>query len=293
MKDYLMIILSALLLAVSFIFQKLFQTRTADTTESGVDFSIMSAIFTVVMLAVTSGFSISFTTYSVINVLLRSTFCLIHTVLGFKIMKAGSVALHMLFLMSGGMLVPAVWGWIFLNEEPKPLHIIGLIVILASIILNNLGSGRPSARVILMCCTVFIVNGFVSVFAKLHQIETVYATVSSAEYTLLSAFASLIMSLALRGALYLKSRGAERTESNCFRLFPILIVILSGTVSTIASILQLECAKNLPASMLFPVQSGGSIAFSGLLALFFFKEKLSKRGWISIALCVVGACLFI
>ena len=140
-----MIILSALLLAVSFIFQKLFQTRTADTTESGVNYSIMSAVFSVILLIVTSGFSISFTPYSVINVLLRSTFCLIHTVLGFKIMKEGSVALHMLFLMSGGMLVPAVWGWIFLNEEPKPLHIIGLIVILASIILNNLGSKRPSS----------------------------------------------------------------------------------------------------------------------------------------------------
>ena len=290
--DYLFIILSALLLAVSFILQKLFQTRTVDTTESGVNFSIMSAIFSIFMLVITSGFSISFTPYSVINVLLRSTCCLIHTVLGFKIMKAGSVALHMIFLMSGGMLVPAVWGWIFLSEEPKPLHVIGLVVILVSIILNNLGSGRPSAKVILMCSIVFIVNGFVSVFAKLHQVETVYRTVSTAEYTLLSSMASLVMSIALRAVLYFKNKG-ESIKSNCFRIFPILIVALSGLVSTASSILQLEGAKSLPASMLFPLQSGGTIVFSGLLALIFFGEKLSKRGWISIALCVIGACLFV
>lgn len=292
MIDYLMIILSALLLAVCFILQKLFQTRTADTTEVGVNFSIMSAVFSIIMLAFTSGFSISFTPYSVINVILRSTCCLIHTVLGFKIMKSGGVALHMLFLMSGGMLVPAVFGWLFLNEEPKPLHIIGLIIILVSIVLNNLGSSRPSAKVLLMCSTVFIVNGFVSTLAKLHQIETVYPTVSTSDYTLLSTAASLIMSLALRAVLYAKNRGKEE-NNRCFRLFPILIVALSGLASTASSLLQLEGAKNLPASMLFPVQSGGSIAFSGILALIFFKEKLSKRGWIAIALCVIGACLFI
>ena len=292
MIDYLLIVLSALLLAVCFILQKLFQTRTVDTTESSVEFSIMSAIFSIIMLIITSGFSISFTPYSAINVLLRSTCCLVHTVLGFKIMKAGSVALHMLFLMSGGMLVPAVWGWVFLNEDPKPLHIIGLVVILASIVLNNLGSGRPSVKVLLMCITVFIVNGLVSVFAKLHQVETVYETVSTADYTLLSSVASLVMSLALRAALYIKNKG-DRIKSNCFRLFPMLIIVISGVVSTASSLLQLEGAKNLPASMLFPLQSGGTIVFSGLLALIFFGEKLSKRGWAAIGLCVVGTCLFI
>ena len=173
MIDYLLILLSALLLSGCFILQKFFQTRTADVTESGVDFSILSAIFTIIILIITGGFSISFTPYSTVNVLLRSLCCLIHTLLGFKIMKEGGVALHMMFLMSGGMVVPAVFGWLFLNEEPKPLHIVGLIVILCAIILNNLGSGRPSVKIILMCSVVFIVNGFVSTFAKLHQIETV------------------------------------------------------------------------------------------------------------------------
>ena len=62
-----------------------------------------------------------------------------HAIIGFRIMKESSVAIYMLFLMSGGMLVPSVWGWIFLHEEPKPMHIIGLVVILVSIIINNVG----------------------------------------------------------------------------------------------------------------------------------------------------------
>ena len=49
---------------------------------------------------------------------------LAYTVIGFRIMKEGSMALFTLFLMSGGMLVPAVWGWLFLHEKPVPLHLL-------------------------------------------------------------------------------------------------------------------------------------------------------------------------
>ena len=125
MKDYLMIILAVALLALGFVMQKIYQKRTDDTTEGGVDFSIISGLFSIVILILTSGFSISFTWYSMINAVLKSTCCLAYTIIGFRIMKESSVSIYMLFLMSGGMLVPSVWGWIFLNEDPKPLHILG------------------------------------------------------------------------------------------------------------------------------------------------------------------------
>ena len=132
MKDYLMIILAVALLALGFVMQKIYQKRTDDTTEGGVDFSIISGLFSIVVLILTSGFSISFTWYSAINAILKSACCLAYTIIGFRIMKESSVAIYMLFLMSGGMLVPSIWGWIFLGEEPKPLHILGLAVILGS-----------------------------------------------------------------------------------------------------------------------------------------------------------------
>ena len=292
MKDYLMIVLAVALLAFSFILQKVYQLRTSDSTESGVDYSIFSAVFGIILLVITSGFSISFTTYSVINAFLKSACCLVYTIIGFKIMKEGSVALYMLFLMSGGMLIPAVWGWLFLNEEPRLLHILGVIVILVSIILNNIGNGRPTTKVILMCCAVFVLNGFVSVFSKLHQANTVYDVVPTQDYTVLSLLASLIMSLGLRIVLLVKNKGGEPLTKN---IKPLLLVIVAAgsIIGTLSSILQLEGARNLPASMLYPMITGGSIALSGLFALVIFKEKLSKRGWISVIMCILGTCLFI
>ena len=292
MKDYLLVILSVILLAFGFILQKVYQRRTADITEGGIDFSIIAAVFSIILLILTSGFSISFTPFSAINAMIKSACCLAYTVIGFKIMKEGSVALYMLFLMSGGMLVPSVWGWIFLDEEPKLLHILGLAVILVSIILNNLGKEKLKVKVLLMCCAVFVLNGFVSVFSKLHQVNTVYEMVPTLDYAMLSTVASLSMSLILKAVLSVKKANKVK-EKLKFSPLPIIIVALYSVLGTFSSVLQLEGAKNLPASMLYPMITGGSVALTGAFALIFFKEKLSVRGWVSVALCCIGTCFFI
>ena len=54
MKDYLMIILAVALLALGFVMQKIYQKHTDDTTEGGVNFSIISGLFSIVILILTS-----------------------------------------------------------------------------------------------------------------------------------------------------------------------------------------------------------------------------------------------
>lgn len=292
MKDYLLVILSVVLLAITFVAQKFYQRHVDDSTRGGVHYSILSGICSLVILGITSGFSLSFTWYSAINALLRSACCLAYSLIGFRIMREASVAFYMLFLMSGGMLLPSVWGWLFLGEEPKLLHVIGLLMILGSLAVNNLGKERLSPKILLMCSAVFVLNGFVSVFSKLHQTTTQFATIPTLDYTLFSTLTTLAMSLIL--LFFVKKSDAPKAENSKKRFcLPLLIVPSASLIGTISSYLQLEGAKNLPASMLYPMITGGNVVFTGLFALLFFGEKLSKRGWISVALCCVGTVFFI
>ena len=290
MKDYLLVILAVILLAFCFVLQKIYQQKTDDSVISAVDFSIITGIFSAILLIICEGFLVSFTWFSFIYAFLKSACVLGCTVFSFKIMKCGSVAFYMLFLMSGGMLVPSVWGWLFLGEKPKALHIIGVAVILASIILNNVGKQKPSAKLLIMCVGVFILNGFVSVFSKLHQINTTYAAVSTGDYAMLSAITSIIMSLALRVILSLKEQNKKQRVE--LKFLPVILALIYGIAMTVSSVLQLAGAKSLPASMLYPMITGGSIAFSGIFGLIVLKEKLSVKGWASVILCCIGTCLF-
>lgn len=292
MWDYLKVLLAVALLAIGFIVQKVYQKGSKSSNESSIMFSIISAFCSVIVLILLNGFAFDFTWYSAINSVLRSLCGLLYTILGFQIMREGKVAFYMLFLMSGGMLVPAVWGWLFLGEPVKPLHVIGVVVIVASIVLSNSGTSRPTTKTILKCIAVFVLNGFVSVFSKLHQVNTAYTAVGTTEYAMLGTLASLLMSMALLSALVVKNKtyGELRTH---FRLRTLVLVPIYSAIGTVSSLLQLDGAKNLPASVLYPMITGGTIVLTGLFALLFFGEKLTRRGWIGIVLCLGGTCLFL
>lgn len=295
--DYFLILIAVLLLALGFILQKIYQRGSKQTTIGGVDFSILSAAFSLVLLLVMSRSSLELSWYSAVNSLLRSACCLAYTVIGFWIMKRGHMALYMLFLMSGGMVLPAVWGWLFLGEDVLPLRVIGVAVICVSIALTNRGGGqRPDAKMILACVAVFVLNGFVSVFSKLHQVESVFCTVNTECYALYGTVASLLMSLVLR--LFLtrgtKKDSAPREKKPPLKvLVPILIVAAYSVFGSLSSLLQLRGAENLPASLLYPMITGGSIVFTSLFAFLFFKERPSRSEWIGIALCFGGTLLFL
>ena len=296
--EYFLILLSVLLLALSFILQKIYQRGSEQTTLGGVDFSILSAAFSLLLLLAMSSSSLELSWYSAVNSLLRSACCLAYTVIGFWIMKRGHMALYMLFLMSGGMVLPAVWGWLFLGEEVLPLRVIGVVVICVSIALTNRDGGkRPDAKMILACLAVFVLNGFVSVFSKLHQIETTFPIVSTECYALYGTVASLLMSVCLRLVL---ARGMKKDASASapkkplkLVLIPVLIVAAYSVMGSVSSLLQLWGAANLPASLLYPMITGGSIVFTSLFALLFFKEHPSRSEWVGIVLCFGGTLLFL
>jgi multidrug transporter EmrE-like cation transporter len=54
----------------------------------------------------------------------------------------------------------------------------------------------------------------------------------------------------------------------------------------------LLAANNVPASVQFPLVSGGVIVLSALVSAFVFKEKISKKEWLSIAGSFVSTVLF-
>lgn len=57
--------------------------------------------------------------------------------------------------------------------------------------------------------------------------------------------------------------------------------------------LQLYVAKSLPATVLYPFITGGSIVFSALIGAVLFKEKLSGKLITSVVLCFVGTIMFV
>ena len=86
-------------------------------------------------------------------------------------------------------------------------------------------------------------------------------------------------------------------------IFFLLKILLAGSIVYVLVSRQkeavLECFKNfdyrylLPAVVLYPLVTGGSIILSTLSGMIFYKERLTAFQLISVAVCFVGTLLFL
>ena len=178
----------------------------------------------------------------------------------------------------------------FLNESFSVVRTIGLIVIIGGVYLSNFSGEKINLKQICMCISVFVLNGFVSIISKMHQIEINYQCVSTIDFIILGG----IFKFFIAGLMFLilSRRADEVGEKNNFAK-SLIIIIASAVIGGASYFLQLYGAKSMPATVLYPFITGGSIVFSTLVGAVTFKEKLSKKLIISVVLCFVGTIMFI
>ena len=296
MKDYVLLLIADALLAANFAFNKVYQRRAGTSFSAGFTFSAICGAFTALLFWIYNGFKFSITPFSVLIAVVRSLLCTAYLLIGFRIMKRQGVSLYTLFLMTGGMAVPYIFGILFLNEAFSVMRLIGLLVIIAGVVLSGFGKEKIDKLSMVLCVAVFFLNGGVSVASKIHSVNVV-AAISPQEFVVLSGVVSCIVNIVLR--LVIKDNDAVAhdtapviSKSNfliTFMLIPVLTAIVGGA----SSVLQLTGAQTIDASMLYPIITGGSIVLSTLTGWIIFREKLSRNIWIGIASAFVGTLFFI
>lgn len=202
------------------------------------------------------------------------------------------MAFYTMFLMTGGMVVPYVFGLLFLDEPFSFLRIIGLVIIIAAIVLSNFDMAKSSPKMIAICAVIFLLNGGCSVSSKLCQTPNPYGSVTPTEFVFMTGtIRFMLCGIAL---LVSKHRDVEKETGEKFEFRNVLPIILcSAVVSGVSYMLQLIGAANLPATVLYPIVSGGCIIFSTIAGMICFKEKPNIYQKLGVALCFVGTCLFL
>lgn len=288
MTNYLQVLAATILLAFDFALSKKYQKSCGTSVTAGLSFNALNGMLTAAIFFFLSGCKFTFSPFSILLAFAMSLFGLTYSIIGFRILKSGNMAVYSLFLMTGGMTLPYIFGVAFLDEKLTGLRIIGLIVIIAAVVLSNRGGRLTSKEQVLLCIAVFILNGMVSIVSKCHQIDLTYGAVDSTQFVMLSGIAKFILSsLAL---LIFRTKQKQETP-NAKAVLP--IVAASALIGGVSYMLQLIGAKALPATVLYPMVTGGSIIFSAFAGKIFYKEKISKYQWISIALCFAGTCMFL
>ena len=171
MLQYMMLISAAILLSIDFALNKKYQGLRGTSPKASLFFNSVLGLVTAVVFFAINGFKISFSPFSAIMAVFMSIVVMSYNVIGFRLLKMGSMAMYTLFLMTGGMVLPYIWGLIFLDEPFTIVRTIGLIAIIGGVILSNFNREKVNFKQVIMCISVFILNGFTSIISKMHQIE--------------------------------------------------------------------------------------------------------------------------
>ena len=291
--NYLLVFIADILLALDFAIQKKYQTGAGADIASGLRFGMLKGFAAAVIFFAASGFALPFSLFSLLCAA-GMALCLIgYTLLGFRILREANTASYSVFLMSGGMLLPYVFGILVLNEEWTLFRAIGILTILLAVGFSAGGKLKFTPKLLGLCAAVFVLNGFVSIISKVHQISTAFSPVSSTAFTMYASALKGLFSAIVLGFWQLRQKRGTSRVSLLPRKGFLLIICLSAVFSGSSYLLQLTGAKTLPASVLYPLVTGGSIVMTALAGKICFREKLGKAGWISIGLCVAGTLFFL
>lgn len=309
--DFIYLLIACAFFALQFIFQKLFEKRTVGGLSVCLWNQIVCCIVGSAFLILKGGVSVlslAVTVPALVYALLYSASGMICSVATISAMGCGQVGAVGTYCLAGGMIVPFLYGILALGEEAGLFKWLGMLVLCASLIPSVMGSGKSgeksSVRFVVYSVIVFLTNGLVSVFSKMHQISP--AAMSEDGFMLLGAGIRLAAGLAIILALasVKRVRGEQKAYRNAFwniarvpmtgKLFIFLIVVAGAfsVCNTLGNLFSLRCMVTMDASIQFPILSAVVIVLTALFGRIFFGEKITKGSAVSLIMSVAGIGLF-
>ena len=306
--DYLYLLIACIFFSLQFIFTKFFESRTKGGFSISIYNGAISCVVATLFLLVKSGLPTDMNMGAFVIALLYSLSGIVCGITTFMAMTYGKVSAVTTFCLAGGMVVPFFYG-IYLNENPGVFKWIGILVLMISLIPTLLKkeekSGKDNKVLYIICIIlVFLTNGLVSIFSKMHQISPF--AVSEDNFIMTASLVRLVLSLVIMVVLSFVSysKGDKKAFKNTFweigtkkmtiALFA-LLVLFAGTYSicnTLGNIFSLKCMLTMDASIQFPILSAVVIILGAVFGRVFFKEKITKDVAISLILSCVGIGLF-
>ena len=204
------------------------------------------------------------------------------TVFSFLAINSGPFSLTNL-ISSYSLILPAIYGIALLDEPISIALIIGILLLMCSLVFINCESkGEPkkiTLKWMIFVFMAFVSNGSCSIVQRIQQINC------DGRYKNEFMIIALCVSTAVLGIIAV-FKGKKRALSNLKKGF--WWCLLRGVLNGIVNLLVIVLALKIPASVMFPIISAGGIITAVCIALFLYKEKLTRMQLAGLALGIVS-----
>lgn len=199
-------------------------------------------------------------------------------------------------IVSLSMLIPTLSGAIFWNETIAPIQIVGILLMVGCFVLSVKFYGeekKASLKWLLLCMAAFICTGAIGIMQKIHQSSSHREELDA--FLIISFLFSFAYSTASWAIFTIKKHGQAKTSANkpsVLNWLPILLMVVSGGCIAANNKLNLYLSGVMDSALFFPLVNGVGLILTSLAAFILFREHLTKRQWVGLALGIAAVlCL--
>lgn len=191
--------------------------------------------------------------------------------------KKNGVVLSAIF-QKLGLLIQVLMSVVIFGERPGILQVIGIIICLVAVVMINFEKEQTIISFKLGLILILLVSGFCDGMSKIH--EELGNPILSEHFLFYTFGTALILCLCLIIG--------KKTKVG---LKDIGFGILLGVPNYFSAKFLLKALESVPAVIAFPTFSVGAIALITLAGLLVFKEKLSRKQGVGIAVILLALVL--
>ena len=260
----ILFVVTLVCITLNSVFGKAFTVRTGG---AGVyTYSVLAGVGTLLFFLVTSD-GLVFQPGILLYACWFAASYIMASVFALKAVSVGSLSLTSL-VTNCALILPTLYGLIFLGEKGSVLLYLGIIVLIAALILVNkpLDTVVFNGKWLLFASINFIGNGMCSISQKAQQIA--FGGAGKNELMILA----LIIVIIFNGCM---AWIYERKAVSGFVLSGWKLGLSGGAANGVVNLFVMILVGRLPASLVFPLISGGGIVLTHLISRFAYKERLS------------------
>ena len=281
---YGIIAVSVVLFGVNFALNGQYQKRMSSGFFASFFLSALSACEGIVILFPMNGFRFEIAPFPLLMAACTAVNGILLMFCGLKTLGRANLSLYSLFMMLGGMALPSVMGVLFFDEGwhwAKGVCYLLLIAALAVTVEKGTQKGGY-----FYFFGAFVLNGMSGVIAKIYtHFSGETPQISTEGYSLLSAACTLI----LAGTLALISFFSAKKRPPLAAVF---FGLGSGGLNQFANFLLLVAISHVPASVQYPMVTGGTMIVSTVIAAF-SENKPTKKQWLAVFLSLLGTLVLL
>jgi drug/metabolite transporter (DMT)-like permease len=275
---------------VSNLCRKHFTVKSRSGVSGRAIYSAITAIVAATVLLLWGGFG-SASSFTVWFGILFGAVTAIQTIANVSAINCGPMTYTAIFT-SFSVLISALSGMFLFGEDRlEMIQIIGIVLMLTSIVLSANGKDdgkKVNLKWFVLAFIAFLLTGAIGIMQKIHQTSEAKGEISA--FLVIAFITSALISIAF--ALIKRAKVApapnQTPEDKRHGIYLLAVMIVAGVCVAANNKFNLFLSGALPTAIFFPVYNVGILLLTTLSAIVIFKERLSLKQWIGVAIGIIS-----